>query len=100
VDSDLNAPRGVAVDSSGNVYVADTSNNRVLKETQSGGNTIERSVGMGFLYPESVAVDGHGNVYVADYEHRRTVKETLSGGTYTQSFVGTGTRFPGGQDED
>jgi DNA-binding beta-propeller fold protein YncE len=88
------------VDSSGNVYIADTSNNRVLKETLTGGNLIERSVGMGFMLPESVAVDGHGNVYVADYEHRRTVKVTLTGGAYAQSFVGTGTRFPGGQDED
>jgi sugar lactone lactonase YvrE len=100
LDSDLNAPRGVAIDGSGNIYIADTYNNRVVKETLSSGDTIERSVGSGFLLPEGVAVDGHGNVYVADYENRRTVKETLTNGVYTRSFVGTGTRFPGGQDED
>ena len=35
--SSLNYPTGVAVDGSGNVYIADTNNSRVLKETLSAG---------------------------------------------------------------
>ncbi len=37
VASSLGAPDGIAVDGSGNVYIADTTNNRVLKETLSNG---------------------------------------------------------------
>lgn len=39
--SGLSSPFGVAVDGVGNVYVADTSNNRVLKETLSGASYVQ-----------------------------------------------------------
>ena len=45
--SGLNVPEGVAVDGSGNVYIADTGNNRVLKETLSGGSYTQSTVGSG-----------------------------------------------------
>jgi len=65
----------VAVDSVGNVYVADTYNHRMQK-FDSDGNflTMWGSSGVGegqFYYPSGVAVDSAGNVYVADtYNHR------------------------------
>ena len=63
-------PQGVAVDSSGNVYVADTGNDRIQKFS-SDGNFINMwgTTGNGagqFKYPQGVAVDSSGNVYVAD----------------------------------
>jgi hypothetical protein len=80
----LNGPNGVAVDSAGNLYIADTGNNRIRKVTTAGiistvaGNGTQGSSGDGGLataaqldYPDSVAVDSAGNLYIADtFNHR------------------------------
>ena len=81
----FNIPRGVAVDSSGNVYVADAGNNRVEKFTSAGTFiTAWGSFGSGngnFSTSRGVAVDSSGNVYVADASNNRVQKFT-SNGTY------------------
>ena len=80
----LRAPYGVAVDSQGNLYVADTFNHRVRKVTPDGGiRTVAGSERFGFSgdgwpagqaalhYPLGVAVDIAGNLYIADaFNHR------------------------------
>src|SRR6202034_1483241 len=96
IGSGLHLPQGVAVDASGNVYIADTGNMRVLKETFSAGSYTQSTVvtgtaSNGFI---AVAVDASGNVYVADYIGNQVLKETFSAGSYTQSTVGTGLNFP------
>jgi DNA-binding beta-propeller fold protein YncE len=60
-------PYGVAVDASGNVYVADEQASAV-KEMPPGcaTSTCVTTLGAGFLFPTSVAVDSSGNVYVAE----------------------------------
>ena len=61
------APRGVAVDSSGTVYVADAGNNRVRKITSAGVvTTLAGSVAAAHEGPSGVAVDSAGAVYAAD----------------------------------
>ena len=76
---------GVAVDSSGNVYVADTNNNRIQK-FDSSGTFITKwgSSGTGdgqFEYPTGIAVDSSGNVYVADTDNHR-IQKFDSNGTF------------------
>ncbi len=72
---------GVAVDSSGNVYVADQSNSRVEKFTNT-GNYLAKFTG--FNGPYGVAVDSVGNVYVADTFNHRIRKLTNTGSLILQ----------------
>jgi uncharacterized repeat protein (TIGR03803 family) len=63
----FNRPSGVAVDPSGNVYVADTQYTSLDKLTPNcHSSSCRTSVGSGFNMPQGVAVDGKGNLYVAD----------------------------------
>ncbi len=88
-------PQGVAVDSTGDVYVADAVNDEIRKITPSGVVTtlagsaeqVGSSDGTGsaarFVRPTGVAVDSAGNVYVADYENQEIRKITPSGAVST-----------------
>ena len=72
----LHSPRGVAVDSLNNVYVADSGNNAVRKITPAG---IIATVAANLNDPEALAVDSNGSVYIADTKNNRVVKVTASG---------------------
>ncbi|KPJ50445.1 MAG: hypothetical protein AMJ38_01785 [Dehalococcoidia bacterium DG_22] len=71
-------PVGLAVDSEGNLYVADSGNHRVQKFDSEGGFIAEvGSLGDGegkFNEPWGVAVDSEGNLYVADTWNNRIQK--------------------------
>ena len=87
--SPLDWPQAVAVDGSGNIYVADAYNKRVLKLTPSAsGGFTQSTVGTGLNIPYGVAVDGSGNVYIADIYLTTLLKETPSGNGYIQSTIG------------
>ncbi|MCV7200179.1 hypothetical protein [Mycobacterium angelicum] len=65
----LSGPEGVAVDSAGNVYVADSGNSRVVKLAPESGT--QQVVGFtGLNRPLGVAVDLANNVYTFDQENR------------------------------
>ena len=63
-------PRGIAIDSAGNVYIADTGNKRIVVTDEQGTYRYQwgyAGFDLGaFNEPTNVAVDAQGNVYVAD----------------------------------
>lgn len=79
----FNTPKGIAVDSSGTVYVADTYSSRIRKISPAGVVTtlIDASNGLQaqFNSPEGVAVDTTGNLYVANTGDHRINKVTPAG---------------------
>jgi hypothetical protein len=78
--------QGIAVDSSGNVYVTDTGNQRVIKFSPANNSYTQSTVASGFAFPWGVAVDFAGNVYVGD-EGGGVYKESLSNGVYSQTLM-------------
>ena len=102
-------PRDVAVDGLGNVYIADTANDRVRKVDAAGiittyAGTGERGYGgdggpatRAYLSnPEDVAVDALGYVYIADTENDRVRRVDASGTITTFAGALNPTSYNGG----
>ncbi len=85
VGSGLNRPNGVTVDGAGNIFIADSGNNRVLEVQNTTGAQV--TIGSGLNNPTGVAVDGLGDVYIADTNNQRVVEVFANG---AQTTLGTG----------
>jgi sugar lactone lactonase YvrE len=95
----LDSPAGIAVDTAGNVYIADTHNNRIRKVISGTITTIAGTGAAGFSgdggaatsatlnLPTAVAVDAAGNLYIADTNNHRIRKIT---GTAITTVAGDG----------
>ena len=101
------SPNGLAVDDSGDIYIADTGNHRIRMVDYSG--TITTIAGTGeprfsgdrgpavqaqLSHPSSVATDGAGNLYIADW-HNNRIRMVNSSGVITSIAGSIGRRSSG-----
>ncbi|HEY8936267.1 MAG TPA: hypothetical protein VIM65_13635, partial [Cyclobacteriaceae bacterium] len=80
-------PSGIVVDGSGNIYISDTSNNRIRMMTSNGvvstlaGSTAGYAEGKNteaqFSSPFGITVDDAGNLYVGDTNNQRIRKISI-----------------------
>ena len=107
VQAQLTYPRDVATNAAGNLYIPDTSNNRIRKVDSAGvittiAGTGERGFGgdggpavdAQLRFPLGVATDSAGNLYFADQPNNR-IRKVDAAGTIT-TIAGTGERGFGG----
>lgn len=99
-DGQFDDPRGIAVDSSGNVWVCDENNERIqvfnsslvfqAKTGSAGSGDGQYASNSG---PIDLAFDASGNLWVTDYGNARVQKYTVSGttATYSSQFGSSGT---------
>ena len=107
----LNAPKGIALDAAGDLFIADTQNNRIRKVDTGGIITTVAGSGVACTFsgsctgsftgdggaatsatlnfPPSVAVDASGNLYITDIYNNRIRKVSSTTGTIT-TIAGTG----------
>jgi sugar lactone lactonase YvrE len=100
----LHSPWGVAVDGAGDLFIADSKNERVVEVPAGGGaaTAIDPTVNSkGLFDPDGVAVDGAGNLFIADSggNNNRVVEVPAGGGAPTAidpTVNGLALRGPGG----
>ncbi len=104
-NAQLRSPKGLAVDSAGNLYIADTANQCIRKVTDGVITTVAGNGTYGFSgdngpaagaelgTPYAVAVDSAGSLYIADTGNNRVRK--VAGGVIT-TIAGNGTYGFGG----
>ncbi|WP_263364961.1 NHL domain-containing protein [Edaphobacter acidisoli] len=102
--AELDSPQGLAIDASGNIYIADTHNHRIREVKAANGN-ITTIAGTGAAgnsgdsgpataaeldLPTALAIDASGNLYIAD-THNHRIREINAATGIITTIAGTGT---------
>jgi sugar lactone lactonase YvrE len=103
IDAGLYFPSGITFDSSDNLYVADSGNNRIRKVDTSGiittiaGNGTQgfsgdggQAIDAGLYFPSGITFDSSGNLYIADVNNHRVRKINTTGAITTVAGNGSG----------
>lgn len=85
----LNKPRGVAIDSQGDLYVANTGDNQIIEIAPSSKVSVVNTAPYSLSRPSGVTLDANGDIYIADSGNNRILEVSATGGQ--ASSVNTGT---------
>jgi hypothetical protein len=94
IGSGINVAAGVVVDVSGNVYIDDLNNSRVLKETWTGTGYTQSTFLSEPNVPSPTGWDGAGNLYMDNVFLSDVEKWTRTGNGYVQTPIGSGLYVP------
>jgi uncharacterized protein (TIGR03437 family) len=107
--AELDSPEGIALDASGNLYIADTQNDRIRMVASDGTITTVAGIGngnvlgdggpalaAGLILPTGVAVDRAGNLYIADLGNSR-IREVSAGKIATVAGSSDGAPLAGNE---
>jgi sugar lactone lactonase YvrE len=87
----FDTPRGIAIDSAGNIFVADTGNKRIEKFSPTGTFlSIIGAKGSGhgqLADPNGIAIDRSGNIYVAEIDSKHCVQKLGPDGTFVAAWA-------------
>src|SRR5580658_6591160 len=92
ISQGLNLPYAVALDSAGNLYIADTGDN-AIQEWVAATQQMTTLVSAGLNAPHGVAVDARGNVYIAD-SYNNAVEQWSPATQQLTTLVSSGLNFP------
>ncbi|MGA3040069.1 MAG: hypothetical protein ABSF54_04675 [Bryobacteraceae bacterium] len=109
INASLAGPNGLSIDTSGNLYIADTHGDRVRRVNSAGIITTFAGNGASAGYggegepatltplnsPQGVVADLAGNVYISDTNHNRVIRVDPAGNIHTVAGTGTAGAMPG-----
>jgi sugar lactone lactonase YvrE len=95
IGSGWTSPAAIAVDASGNTYVADATTGKIYRTPAGGGTTV--AVANGLSAPTAVVLDGAGDLYVGESGSGQIVELPLANGSYgTPVVLATGLKGKSG----
>jgi streptogramin lyase len=94
--SAANAPQGIAVDGTGNVFITVLGNGVVQETPSAGGKYTQTTIGCAFDVPGGIAVDGQGTLYVTNRTGSRINSEKPTDTCSTMGLVTSGLSSPTG----
>jgi len=94
----LTSPAGIAADGAGNLYIADTGNNRIVEIAYSAsGYAPATPILTGLSSPAGLAADWYGNLYIADTGNNRIVKLPIAASGFGAALtIASGLNAPAG----